>query len=367
MALTQSKTVDILEKKFLWGKSATEENREYFEEAYSSRPIVLGTDCWLQSDQIPSVAATVSGVLNLVTATLSWVDGTNGSYYNSSLVDVVPQDFGNGTSYRWRVYRNDGVTDINWGESEWYFDNSSGVLTFTSATSGDGLVYNGSGIIIASSSAPPVMSVWKYVGKKGFLPNLGTGLTYSGGTLSAMLDGGSENLQATLAFGNTMGTYSIIMNSGKLYSTSLTSSFAMSDSQTVISSPVFKLISPNQVFGGDNIWTMIELAGSGATNYKMFEIYNSVLYPNSVCSIDVTIQGFDSTTSLYYSNKMFAFFTIGAGIVSQIGTTSMDVRSNLSSGYADIDTDGVDIRVIVQGDSGSNINWVARINYNIST
>jgi hypothetical protein len=185
MSFTQSKTIDILSKKYIWDKSATDVEREYFEESYYSRKEVLLTDIWLQSDEIPNTAATVSGVVTSITATLSYVAGSRGSYVNTSLADAIPYYWGDGVSYQYRVFRNDGVTDVNSGEAEWFFDNNSGVLTFTSATnSGTGLVHNSSGIIIASASAPPVMRVWKYVGKKGVVPDLGSGLTYSGGVLS---------------------------------------------------------------------------------------------------------------------------------------------------------------------------------------
>lgn len=184
MALTQSVSVDILEKKIIWNKAATEDNREYFEEPYSSRLSILSSDIWSQSDELPNTAATVSGLLSLVTATLSYINGTRGSYVNTNLKNAVPFWFGDGSSYRWKVYRNDGLTEIYPGEGHWMFDNGSGVLNFLSATSNDGLVYNGDGIIIASQSAPPVMQVWRYEGKLGGMPNIGSGLTYSGGTLS---------------------------------------------------------------------------------------------------------------------------------------------------------------------------------------
>jgi hypothetical protein len=183
MALTQSISVDILEKKVIWNKAATGVEREYFEEPYSSSLSILSGDIWLQSDELPNTAATVSGLLSLVTATLSYVEGTKGSYVNTNLKNAVPSGFGDGDSYRWKVYRNNGSTEIYPGEGLWMFDNGSGVLNFHSATS-NGLVYNGDGVIIASQSAPPVMQVWKYEGKLGVLPNIGSGLTYSGGTLS---------------------------------------------------------------------------------------------------------------------------------------------------------------------------------------
>lgn len=185
MALTQSKSVDILAKKFIYGKSATEEVKEYFEEQYSSNYPILSSDVWLQSDELPNTAATVSGVLNLVTATLSWINGTKGSYVNTNLKNAVPYSFGDGSSYRWMLYRNDGVTEITLGEGDWYFDNGSGVLNFMSAVGNNGDVYNQNGVLIVSELTPPVMRVWKYVGKLGVTPQIGSGLTYSGGVLSS--------------------------------------------------------------------------------------------------------------------------------------------------------------------------------------
>ena len=216
MALTQSASVDILEKKIIWNKATTEVGREYFEEPYSSNLSILSSDIWSQSDELPNTAATVSGLLSLVTATLSYVNGTKGGYVNTNLKNAVPFWFGDGASYRWKVYRNDGVTEIYPGEGLWMFDNGSGVLNFLSATSGDGLVYNGDGAIIASQSAPPVMQVWKYEGKLGVLPNIGSGLTYSGGTLSVIptISGSYLEYKALLTqTGTASPTDNILVNS----------------------------------------------------------------------------------------------------------------------------------------------------------
>jgi hypothetical protein len=368
MSLTQSIALDKLQKKFLFDKTGTDVDREYFEESYSSRKEVLYSDIWLQSDEILSTAATVSGVVNLVTATLSWMDGTKGSYVNTSLKDAIPYYYGDGSSYRYKIFRNDGITPINQGECNWIFDGNSGVLSFTGVTnSGTGLVFNEESVIIASASAAPIMQVWKYVGKKGVLPNIGSGLTYSGGTLSVIADGGGENLSQTLAIGNSMGTYSIVMNTGKLFSTGSTSSFAISDSSTTISTPQLKLQKPGFVFSGDYYQLIEEASTSGAAQFKIYEILNSAIGPDAVVSIEVTIHAIDALNSLYHSNRMFAFFFVSSGTVAQIGTTDTNVKGNLSTGYSDIDTDGANIRVWVEGDSVSNLNWSAKINFQIST
>jgi hypothetical protein len=63
---------------------------------------------------------------------------------------------------------------------------------------------------------------------------------------------------------------------------------------------------------------------------------------------------------------MFAFFWITGGVVTQIGVTDVNERTNMTAS-SDITTDGTDINIIVQGDSGSSVYWATRIIYQIST
>jgi hypothetical protein len=209
MALTQSTSVDILFKKVVAAKSDTDSLREYFEEPINSRPSIVTDDIWLQSNQIPLTAAPVPGVVTLVTASLTYVSGSKGSFVDGSnnLRDIIPFNYGDGVSYKYRIYRNNSITEIPLGESDWFFDQSSGVLTFFSLANA-GTVQNLGGDTIASPSAPPVVVGWKYTGLKGIIPNL-AGLTYSGGTLSSPI----ASLSAGYGLSYSSYSYSILLAS----------------------------------------------------------------------------------------------------------------------------------------------------------
>ena len=185
MAYTQSSLVNVLFKKFITGKAQTSDTLAYYSEPYNSRSNVFYNDIWLQSDQIPNTAATVSGVTTFVSVTMSYyVNSSNsGGYYDSTgvLKDIIPFNYGDGSSYAYQIFRYDGVTSIPLGQCDWLLDPNSGVLTFYTGAVG-GTVNNGVSNI-ATPAAPPVVKAWKYVGLKSVIPNL-YGLTYSGGTMS---------------------------------------------------------------------------------------------------------------------------------------------------------------------------------------
>lgn len=176
----------------------------------------------------------------------------------------------------------------------------------------------------------------------------------------------SENLEQTLALGNNMGTYSIIMDTGKLLSAGQTSSFTLTDFEErhVVNQIAHQI--PTAIWGQDNTYNIVEYQTSGASQYKIFEVLNASFPTESVITIDVIIQAIDPTNMLYYFNKMMANFYCSGAVVVQIGTTDINEKTNFVSGFADIDTDGSDVRLNVQGDAGSNVYWTARINYQIS-
>jgi hypothetical protein len=178
---------------------------------------------------------------------------------------------------------------------------------------------------------------------------------------------GAGSLQDTLAVGNTMGTYSIYMDNGKLFSTNGTSSFAMSDTSTINLTPQQEFNKLNYTFGYNEIKTMVETSTTGTVSATVSTIANSNFPTESVFTIQVITQAVDPTNALYYSNNMFAFFWITGGVVTQIGSTDINERTNMSTGTADITTDGTDVNIVVQGDSGSSLYWSTRIIYQIST
>jgi len=188
MAISLTSSNDILFKKYITSQSTTDNRRAYFEEPYPSQPNVFPNSIWLQADQIPTTAATVTGITEFVSLTMSYVQGSNGSFYSPNLVDLIPFNYGPG--YNFGVFRNNGTTSIVLGESDWLIDPNAGVITFFSgALNGTVTSTVTTGQVIASTASPPVVRAWKYIGKKGVIPNL-SGLTYSGGTMSVLLGQG---------------------------------------------------------------------------------------------------------------------------------------------------------------------------------
>jgi hypothetical protein len=225
MAFTQSSLVDIIFKKFVTSRGTVDNSKQYFEEPYSSRNTILPTDLWLQSDQIPNIAANVPGIVQQVTLTMSYVAGTKGAFYNSNLVDIIPFNFGTASSYTYQVTRNNG-TPIALGQCDWLIDTNAGTIVFYTGDVSGTITDPQTSAVIATPVAPPVVTVYKYIGKKGIIPNL-NGLTYSGGTMSINVGSGltfsngllvstTGNLGAGHGLTLSVSTYSLSINTNGL-------------------------------------------------------------------------------------------------------------------------------------------------------
>ena len=170
MALSNSEISGILFKK-LQGVGSTAENREFFEEPFPGRSFVTKAQIWRESDLIPDAAPSladtaISGVVQYFEdKTLTAVAGTTVSFQHADLVDAIPFNFGDGTSYNYAI-KDSGATGIPFGTNDWVLDTDAGTLTF----------YNG-----VPSNMPPTVSFYKYVGKKQTI-TVEAGITaYAGG------------------------------------------------------------------------------------------------------------------------------------------------------------------------------------------
>jgi hypothetical protein len=306
MAFTQSSLVNILFKKYITGKSQVSDSKQYFEEPINSRPNTFNSDIWLQSDQIPSVAATVSGVTTFVSVTMTYSSGTPGGFYDSTntLVDIIPFNYGNGTSYQYGIFRNDGTTPIALGECDWLLDPNSGVLTFYTGAS-SGTVINPSTLAtIASPSLPPVVKAWKYVGLKSVIPNL-YGLTYSGGTMSISPSLFGTGL--TYSGGVVSTTITAVAGPGLTASGNTFSVRLQTNSGLTVSSSGVALnpssIGSGLTFSSGILSTTIQMYGSTYT----FTAGTPQTFTHSLNSTDFIIQMYDSTTGdevmAQYSNR----------------------------------------------------------------
>jgi len=171
MALTTQQQASRLFKK-LMGVAETLISFQYFSEDKLGKPSILPSQIWTDADLIPNTASITPNVVDYQDKLLlTHITGTGGlSYYNVLLKDAIPFNHGDGTSYNYTLYRNDGITIIPFGVGDWMVDCDAGVLTFydTGQTS-------------VSAGSPPKISFYRYIGNKG-LPGSNGGEILTGST-----------------------------------------------------------------------------------------------------------------------------------------------------------------------------------------
>lgn len=163
MALSAAQQALKLFKKLL-GKSSTGLAFDFYEEAFNGRPAVLPSQVWQEADDIPSTApgATAGVVEYFVDQVLTAVGGTSNAFQHANLVDAIPFNFGDGTSYNYAVKDSMGST-IPFGQGDWVVDPDTGTLTFFGTV---------------PANMPPTITYHKYVGTKG----VGSGSGGGGGS-----------------------------------------------------------------------------------------------------------------------------------------------------------------------------------------
>lgn len=164
-AMTSAQQADALFKASL-GVGNSAPAKQFFEQPTQSTPVILPSQVWNQADQIPQSAPALgdqetSGVVKKwVDLTLTLVPGSTQSYTHAALADIIPFNYGDGTSYNYTI-KNSLNAVIPFGTNDWVIQN--GLLTF----------YAG-----APSSMPPKITFFQYVGTKG----VGSSGAVDGGT-----------------------------------------------------------------------------------------------------------------------------------------------------------------------------------------
>lgn len=155
MALNDSQKASLLFKQAN-GVAETTTARDFFEEPYPGRPLVLGEQIWNESNLIPTTApggadgVTTGVVKRYIDKTMTAVPGTTNSFYLASLKDSIPFNYGDG-SYNY-VIKSSTDTVIPFGQGDWIVNNAAGTLTFYGTT---------------PANMPPKISFYQYVGAKG--------------------------------------------------------------------------------------------------------------------------------------------------------------------------------------------------------
>lgn len=186
-------------------------------------------------------------------------------------------------------------------------------------------------------------------------------LAFSSTTMSS-----ANTLEQTLGYGNNMGTYSIIMDTGKLLSSSGTSSYTLTDFEERHVVDQVSVISSNALWSQDNTYVIKEISSTGTASLKLFEVVNPSFPTESLITVDAIIQGLDPTNMLYYFNKAMATFWCSGGVITQVGVNDINEKTNFTTGFSAIDTDGSDVYITVEGDGGSSVYWSGRVNYQIT-
>lgn len=164
MALSITNQVNYLFKKLL-GKSSTNDSRQFFEEPRNARAAVYTSQIWSESADIPDTAPTlapdaISGVVQYKEdLVLTAVPGTTNAFASDDLIDAIPFNFGDGTSYNYTVENSVGGA-IPFGTGDWIVDPDTGTLTFYGTV---------------PANMPPRISFYKYVGQKADVGGLGGG------------------------------------------------------------------------------------------------------------------------------------------------------------------------------------------------
>lgn len=178
MALNTDQKAAILDKT-AQGKSSTSMVRDFFEEPFNGRPIVLPSQVWNEAEDIPTTAPSgmvhdqiIGVVQRKIDVSLTAVLGTTASFQSDDLIDAIPFNFGDG-SYNYEL-KDDNDNPIAFGQNDWRLDPNTGTITF----------YTG-----VPSGMPPKVSFYKYVGTKG----VGSGS--GGGAGLNFIEGDSGNFE----------------------------------------------------------------------------------------------------------------------------------------------------------------------------
>ena len=161
---------ELLFKKVFAGKASTDNDTAYFSETAvtNARPSVFSKDIWSEAHLIPDSGIghitgsvnpgdfTASGVVKYYSASgFTAVAGADAGY-SAGIKDWIPFNFGDGTTYNYVLLKNNGDRLFPGdAANNWTFDTEAGVLIFH-----DG---NPSGV---SSTTPPSMSAYVYIGNK---------------------------------------------------------------------------------------------------------------------------------------------------------------------------------------------------------
>ena len=168
-------SASLLFKKVFAGKASSDNTTKYFAEGTFSdaRLSVFSGDIWSEAHLIPdsgigNITGSISpgesaslGVVEYYSASgFSYLPGTSAGF-SSSIKDWVPFNFGDGTTYSYKLLSNNGTQIPSSDDSSWTFDTEAGVLIFH-----EGFPTDNFGNELINTTLMPSMSAYAYIGKK---------------------------------------------------------------------------------------------------------------------------------------------------------------------------------------------------------
>jgi hypothetical protein len=357
MAVSQSQIVDLLYKQaFGVTKTDTATNKSPSNESIPSPLLIRGDTQWTQSDQIPTTAAALSGIVQAYTganAVQTVADNTTvpigGIYptWKTNLIYWIPSEFG--ATYNVQVWvDNPGVAnptatgtqifaDGSGGNGQYYYNYQSGVLNFIGET------------IPAALTSGKVLYIvgYRYIGLIG-VTNLPSNI------IIGNLNFTDTTISSTNANGNIIftpnGNGIVQVSSGLTSNANITASFfigngsqltGVSAGNSVTAGTVTDNAQPNIT----SVGTLVSLDISGNLTAGNANLGNLVVanFFSGDGSLLNDISGsnvFGNVTSAITAN--FANYAGNVTVsdqpnITSVGTlTSLDISGNLTTGNADL-------------------------------
>ena len=365
MAVSQSQIVDLLYKQaFGVTKTDTATNKSPSNESIPSPALNRGDTLWSQADQIPGIAAAVSGVVQAYTgvnAVQCAADNTtvpiSGIYptWITNLTYWIPSEFG--ATYNVQVFvDNPGVAnptltgtqifaDGSGGTGQFYYDYQSGVLNFIGET------------IPAALTSGKVLYIvgYRYIGKIGVtdLPNGTTigNLSVNDTTIESLTTNANivlspngtgtinstANIVAPTFIGNVQGNIS-----GNVVAPGSNTEILFNDAGTIAanSSLTFDKVTGELVLLGNAQFNNANLGNVGSANYiniaNLANIGNITItyelsgnyanFTNNVVSNNVTINSsLDGNTANFSGNVVVPNLTVNLELVGNTANFSGNV------------------------------------------
>jgi hypothetical protein len=159
------------------------------------RNIIQLDQIWAESDKIPVTASVVPNITKYIfELELPGLSGQTHSYKSDDLKNIIPDTFGDKTSYQYIVKKQNGDI-IDMEAVGGYVDPSTGILTFV----------NGNPVGV-SHVYPPTITCYQYIGKTAVDTGLGgVNTNISGGISSSQWQDAVIDFTNTLALSPSVG------------------------------------------------------------------------------------------------------------------------------------------------------------------